>query len=114
MSAAAISIRRTGRRVAVTLGSRILYGGSRSAPAMIVNLSVYGCRAQCDIAFRRGDNVYLDLPGAGLVRVRIAWSRDGYFGALFLDPVAIGGLTLGEDEDAKVSAESAMCQRATR
>ena len=81
---------------------------------MIVNLSVYGCRAQCDIGFRRGDHAYLDLPGAGLVRIRVAWSDHGYFGAVFLNAVDIASLTHRSGEEAKTSAAPMIRQRAAR
>lgn len=82
-------IPRKGRRLTVSLPSRLVYCGTREAAAEVGNLSFYGFRAACDAEVARGDFVSIALPVVGLVRARVAWRKAGALGAVFLKPVDI-------------------------
>lgn len=84
-----VLVERKGRRIDASLPSRIVFAGTREAEAVIANISFYGFRATCAVPFERGDFVSVALPHTGLVRAKVAWSRAGSFGAMFLKPVDI-------------------------
>ena len=96
-----IFIKRAGRRIGVSLASRVRCAGMREAEAMIVNISVYGLRAQCAVAFRPGDLISLALPSIGMARAKVAWCHSGYFGAVFSNAVDIMNLMLAPDQHSK-------------
>lgn len=81
--------RRAGKRKDVAFPSRLRHGEFLRAEVRIVNLSVYGFRASCDLPLEKGAYVSVDLPNIGLVRARVAWSQDGRVGAMFTKPVDV-------------------------
>ena len=94
MQAELISEKRKVRRVEVSIPSRIRHSGfgkgaAEAAPVKIRNLSFYGFRADGEPPVKHGDFVSIDLPKIGLVRARIAWAKDGRFGAIFSNAVDV-------------------------
>ena len=86
---------RKARRVEVSISSRVRHSGFESAPVEISNLSFYGFRARGSLPVKHGDFVSVDLPNIGLVRARVAWSRDGRFGALFPKAIDVRKCVMG-------------------
>ena len=87
--------KRKARRVEVSISSRVRHSGFESASVEILNLSFYGFRAEGSLPVKHGDYVSVDLPNIGLVRARVAWSRDGRFGALFPKAVDVRKCVIG-------------------
>src|SRR3546814_7926293 len=63
--------KRSGKRLDVSIPSRLRHGGFDQADVRICNLSFRGFRAECEKPLTRGDFVSIDLPQIGLVRARI-------------------------------------------
>lgn len=81
---------RKGRRISVTLIARIMHAGSQQAVAAITDISFYGFRMTCRRAhFERGEYISVCLPQYGSVRAKVAWSKEGEVGAMFLRPIDI-------------------------
>jgi hypothetical protein len=78
---------RKARRVAVSIGCRVRYEREKLADVEIQDLSFYGFSARSPVSIAVGSYVSVDLPGIGPVRARIAWMREGSFGAVF--PTAV-------------------------
>ena len=78
---------RRSKRVEISIPSRLRHGHFKLAHVEIRNLSFHGFRAEACLPLSPGDYVSIDLPNIGLVRARIAWSREGRFGAVF--PTAV-------------------------
>lgn len=76
--------KRTGKRLDVSIASRLRHGGFDQADVTISNLSFRGFRAECAQPLTPGDFVSIDLPQIGLVRARIAWCHSGRVGGMFL------------------------------
>jgi hypothetical protein len=74
---------RRAKRVEVSIPSRIRHSSFQASPVEIRNLSFYGFRADGSPPVKHGDYVSIDLPKIGLVRARIAWTREGRFGGIF-------------------------------
>lgn len=83
------SEKRSGKRLDVSIPSRLRHGGFDQAPVRICNLSFRGFRAECDKELARGEFVSIDLPQLGLVRARVAWCHSGRFGGMFLKPMDV-------------------------
>ncbi len=83
MATRAIQEQRRARRVEVSIPSRVRHSSFEAAPVEIRNLSFYGFRADGTPPVKHGDYLSIDLPRIGLVRARVAWVRDGRFGAIF-------------------------------
>lgn len=75
------------KRVDVTIRSTLRHSGTAVDHVEISNLSFYGFRADGAPPLARGEYVSIELPNVGSVRARIAWSKDGRFGAVF--PTAV-------------------------
>lgn len=82
-------VKRSARRIAVVVRSRLRYGDFRQTEVELANLSFGGFCAVCAVALRPGEYVSIDLPDIGLVRARIAWCEGGRIGAAFVSPVDI-------------------------
>ena len=82
-------VKRSSRRIDVTIRSRLRYGDFRQAEVQLANLSFGGFCALCAVELERGDFVSIDLPDIGLVRAKVAWCRDGRMGGAFFSPVDI-------------------------
>ena len=81
---------RRGRRIDVNLAARVLHTGSQEAFGTITDISFYGVRMKCrGLRLERGAFVSIALPHYGMVRARVAWSRGGDLGAVFMRPVDI-------------------------
>ena len=78
---------RRSKRVEISISSRLRHGRFKLAQIEIRNLSFHGFRADACLPLEPGDYVSVDLPNIGLVRARIAWSKEGRFGAVF--PTAV-------------------------
>jgi hypothetical protein len=76
--------KRSGKRLEVSIPSRLRHGGFDQIDVRICNLSFRGFRADCSKELARGDFVSIDLPQIGLVRARIAWCNSGCLGGMFL------------------------------
>lgn len=83
-SAAEHMEKRTGKRLDVSIPSRLRHGGFDQADVTICNLSFRGFRAECEQSLRPGEFVSIDLPRIGLVRARVAWCDSGRIGGMFL------------------------------
>lgn len=82
-------VKRSARRVAVSMRSRLRHGGFLLTEVELENLSFSGFCARCEIELKPGDFVSIELREIGLVRARIAWCRDGRIGGAFFNPVDI-------------------------
>ncbi|PWG03245.1 PilZ domain-containing protein [Sphingosinicella humi] len=76
--------KRSGKRLNVSIPSRLRHSGFDQADVLICNLSFRGFRAECTEQLTRGDFVSIDLPKIGLVRARVAWCQTGHVGGMFL------------------------------
>lgn len=81
--------KRSGKRLSVSIPSRLRHGGFDQVDVRIRNLSFRGFRAECAEELSHGDFVSIDLPQIGLVRARIAWCHSGSVGGMFLKPTDI-------------------------
>jgi len=89
MATEVIQEQRRARRVDVSIPSRIRHSSFEAAPVEIRNLSFYGFRADGTPPVKHGDYVSIDLPRIGLVRARVAWAKEGRFGAIFSKAVDV-------------------------
>lgn len=98
---------RKGRRICLTLAARVMYGGSQQTVGAITNISFYGLRMTCRRAcFERGDYISVGLPQYGLVRAKVAWAKDGEFGAMFLRPIDIRTFLLESKSPERAEAQT--------
>ena len=81
--------KRSGKRLDVSIPSRLRHGGFDQADVTICNLSFRGFRADCGETLTPGEFVSIDLPQIGLVRARIAWCDSGRIGGMFLKPTDV-------------------------
>lgn len=81
--------KRAGKRLDVSIPSRLRHGGFDQADVRICNLSFRGFRAECGEELTPGEFVSIDLPQFGLVRARVAWCHSGRMGGMFLKPMDV-------------------------
>lgn len=81
--------KRKARRVEVSIPTRVRHSSFESAPVEISNLSFHGFRANGALPIKHGDYVSVDLPNIGLIRARVAWSKEGRFGGVFTSAVDV-------------------------
>ena len=81
--------KRSGKRLDVSIPSRLRHSGFDQAEVIISNLSFRGFRAECAEPLTPGEFVSIDLPQIGLVRARIAWCHSGRIGGMFLKPMDV-------------------------
>lgn len=79
---------RFARRFEIFISAR-LWCGRRVVRASIRNVSARGFRASVPISVKRGDRLIVDLPGVGRIAARVAWAKQGRFGAVFYRAVDI-------------------------
>lgn len=96
---------RKAKRVAVAMSSRVRYRGMLSADVVIRDLAFTGFRADCTVAFVKGDRISIDLPPFGLVPAKIAWCGEGLIGGLFDSVVDIRHCVMKPDELSYFSAQ---------
>jgi hypothetical protein len=77
-------IERGGRRRDHSSSVRLLNRFFRGSKIKLVNLSSGGFSADRAGALDRGDVVWINLPGIGLVRSQVRWRVEDRFGAAFL------------------------------
>ena len=75
---------RVDARFAVHKPGRILDRFFRGSGVRIINLSSGGFSAEGAGNLRRGDVVWITLPGLGLIRSQVRWRVEDRFGAAFL------------------------------
>ncbi len=75
---------RVDARFAVQKPGRILDRFFRGSGVRILNLSSGGFSAEGAGNLRRGDVVWITLPGLGLIRSQVRWRVENRFGAAFL------------------------------
>jgi hypothetical protein len=83
MDMAALEKARKAKRVEVSIATSLIRSGGEIFDVEIQDLSFYGFKAKAGHACSPGDVVKLDLPPFGLVRARINWAKDGFFGGSF-------------------------------
>ena len=74
---------RKAKRVDVFIETSLIRSSGEAVDVEIHDLSFYGFKARAKPACSPGDVVKLDLPPFGLVRARISWARNGWFGGSF-------------------------------
>ena len=104
MSVSPIICQRNGRRIGVSLMSRVTYAGMREATGAISNISFFGFCMRGAVQLNPGDFVSIALPNLGLVRARVAWCESDCFGAAFTKPVDIRKFMLGAGQQIASSA----------
>jgi len=57
--------------------------GSSRGQARVRNLSETGLMADCEVTFREGERLVVQLRGIGEVAGTVAWARDGRIGMMF-------------------------------
>ncbi len=74
---------RKAKRVEVSIATSLIRSGGQALEVELRDLSFYGFKARAEPACSPGDYVKLDLPPFGLVRARISWVKNGFFGGSF-------------------------------
>jgi len=74
---------RKAKRVDVSIATSLIRSSGEALDVVIRDLSFYGFKARADPACSPGDYVKLDLPPFGLVRARISWAKNDFFGGSF-------------------------------
>lgn len=77
-------VERRERRHALAGGLRLLDRFFRGSRITLLNLSSGGFSADGAGMLKRGDVVWISLPGIGLVRSQVRWRLENRFGAAFL------------------------------
>jgi len=80
---------RKAKRVDVSIPAWIVRSSGDRQSIELRDLSFYGLRARTEVLPPRGDYVKLDLPGIGIVRAKVSWAKDGFFGAAFATAVDV-------------------------
>jgi hypothetical protein len=83
MDMAALEKARKAKRVDVSIATSLIRSGGEALDVEIRDLSFYGFRARAEPVCSPGDVVKLNLPPFGLVRARISWVKNGFFGGSF-------------------------------
>ena len=83
MDTHALGQARKAKRVEVSITTRLIRSGGEALEVELRDLSFYGFKARAECACAPGDVVKLDLPPFGLVRARISWVKNGFFGGSF-------------------------------
>ena len=85
---------REAERIEVDRTARLYPNGWSSVELRLLDCSSGGFRGTCEARVRVGDLVTLELAETGPVRAYVSWTRDGEFGARFLDhfPLEAAGL----------------------
>lgn len=75
--------RKAHRKLAFAKGSiRLL--GCPAEPLLVVNLSEGGFMGVAKGSYRPGSFVEVNVPGEGVLKARIAWTRNGRIGGMFI------------------------------
>ncbi len=74
---------RKAKRVDVSIATSLIRSSGVALDVEISDLSFYGFKARAEPACSPGEYVKLDLPPFGLVRARISWAKNGFFGGAF-------------------------------
>jgi hypothetical protein len=82
-------VERSAVREAVVKPSRVLDRFFKGKGVRIVNLSSGGFSAEGAGSLRKGDIIWINLPGLGLLRSQVRWRVEDRFGAAFMND---GGL----------------------
>ena len=80
---------RKAKRIAVDEPARLHPNSWSSIEARLVDFSTAGFRAECEARVRVGFLVTLEIPGIGPADAQVSWSRDGIFGARFLEEIDV-------------------------
>ena len=74
--------RKAERRI-VNLAAALREEGARTAPVIVLDVSVGGFKVQVREPFEEGAEVWLKLPGMEARRSRVIWTRDRQIGCEF-------------------------------
>jgi hypothetical protein len=85
---------RKAKRVAVSEPLRLHPNSWSSLDVLVLDCSESGFRARCEAKVTVGLHVTLDMPGIGSCTATVSWSRDGQFGARFLEPIDLARVPL--------------------
>ena len=77
-------VERRASRVATVKPSRILDRFFRGSGVRVVNLSSGGFSAVGAGSLKKGDVIWINLPGLGMIRSQVRWRIEDMFGAAFL------------------------------
>jgi hypothetical protein len=81
--------KRVDDRIAVFHRTRAIGPEGRPLSLVIVDLSVSGMMARCDIAFVPGVQIDVTLPVIGVHPARVRWSLGGRIGCVFCPALAL-------------------------
>ena len=70
-------------REAVDVRSLIWGGRLAPSPALIVNISPYGCMVRTDERVKIGQSLTVDMPGVGSLNGQVIWTLDARIGIEF-------------------------------
>lgn len=99
----------------MTLVARVMYAGSQQTVGAVTDISFYGLRMTCRRAhFERGEYISVCLPRYGLVRAKVAWSKEGEVGAMFIRPIDIRTFLLEQKEQIPEKTSSSLRTQAVR
>ena len=80
---------RRAKRVEVSIPTALLRASGKDSLVELRDLSFYGFKAQAEDAPQPGEFVKVNLPNVGLVRAKVTWARDGFFGGAFATAVDV-------------------------
>lgn len=84
-----VSEDRSEPRDAVHHRTRARHGDGRILPLVVVNTSVGGLMARCELRVEQGDRLHVDLPVVGSVAADVRWSLGGRIGCRFLQQLGL-------------------------
>lgn len=79
----AVADRREADRDLVDYRARAFGPDARQITLHVVNISLHGMMARCDIEYRVGDRIRVSLPVIGVVIAEIRWALGGRIGCHF-------------------------------
>ena len=88
----ALGDERRSMRSEVRLDATIVAGPSRRVAVTVLNVSAHGVMAETRASFVPGRAVMLELAGLAPTPGRIAWTRQGYIGLAFAQPLSVEAL----------------------
>jgi hypothetical protein len=61
--------------------------GKQAVETALVDLSIYGCRLDCDGPFEAGNRLWLRFSGSSPVAATVIWTEGGTLGCRFDEPM---------------------------
>tara|TARA_R110000772_G_scaffold48156_2_gene110089 strand:- start:1128 stop:1484 length:357 start_codon:yes stop_codon:yes gene_type:complete len=94
---AALNRRATPRHTVAISSASLRRKGNISIPAILLDISIYGCRFEVDAVFKEGEKVTVTVDEHGPVTATLVWQKTKQAGCRFvdaLDAAVLRSLTL--------------------